>query len=148
MVMQGVKRKLVYVALYEIIATAVITLVLLIIGHGLMDAGVASGATSAIAVSWNLVWNTLFERWEARQSTRGRTFKRRASHALGFEVGLLVILVPFMAWWLQITLLQAFVLDIGLLIFFVFYTFIFSLAFDRLFGLPLSAQPVNLGPQS
>lgn len=139
--MQGVKRKLVYVALYEIIATTVITLILLIMGHGLMDAGVASGMTSAIAVSWNLVWNSLFESWEARQSTRGRSFRRRVMHSLGFEFGLLAILVPVMAWWLDITLFQAFVLDLGLLVFFVFYTFVFSLGFDKIFGLPLSAQP-------
>ncbi len=140
--MQGIKRKLVYVALYEVIATAIITLILLIMGHAVLDAGVASGMTSAIAVSWNLAWNSLFERWEARQPERGRNIKRRIMHALGFEFGLLAILVPVMAWWLEISLWHAFVLDMGLLLFFVFYTFVFSLAFDKIFGLPLSAQPV------
>ncbi|PCC98344.1 PACE efflux transporter [Halopseudomonas pelagia] len=140
--MQGIKRKLVYVTLYEVIATAVITLILLMMGHAVLDAGVASGMTSAIAVSWNLVWNSLFESWETRQPERGRSIKRRIMHALGFEFGLLAILVPVMAWWLEISLWHAFVLDMGLLIFFVFYTFVFSLAFDKIFGLPLSAQPV------
>jgi len=48
---------------------------------------------------------------------------------LGFEfLGLLAILVSaLMAWWLGISLLQALILDLGLLVFFVFYTFVFSL---------------------
>ena len=104
--------------------------------------------TSAIAVSWNLAWNSLFESWEARQPERGRNIKRRIMHALGFEFGLLAILVPVMAWWLEISLWHAFVLDMGLLIFFVFYTFVFSLAFDKIFGLPLSAQPVMVESQA
>ncbi|WP_394242728.1 PACE efflux transporter [Halopseudomonas laoshanensis] len=146
--MQGIKRKLVYVTLYEVIATAIITLILLMMGHAILDAGVASGMTSAIAVSWNLAWNSLFESWEARQPERGRNIKRRIMHALGFEFGLLAILVPVMAWWLEISLWHAFVLDMGLLIFFVFYTFVFSLAFDKIFGLPLSAQPVMVESQA
>ncbi|KAA0696281.1 hypothetical protein DT594_02675 [Halopseudomonas laoshanensis] len=146
--MQGIKRKLVYVTLYEVIATAIITLILLLMGHAILDAGVASGMTSAIAVSWNLAWNSLFESWEARQPERGRNIKRRIMHALGFEFGLLAILVPVMAWWLEISLWHAFVLDMGLLIFFVFYTFVFSLAFDKIFGLPLSAQPVMVESQA
>jgi len=146
--MQGIKRKLVYVTLYEVIATAIITLILLLMGHAILDAGVASGMTSAIAVSWNLAWNSLFESWEARQPERGRNIKRRIMHALGFEFGLLAILVPVMAWWLEISLWHAFLLDMGLLIFFVFYTFVFSLAFDKIFGLPLSAQPVMVESQA
>jgi uncharacterized membrane protein len=144
--MQGLKRKLVYVALYEVLAIAVITLTLLLLKHPLLDAGIASIMTSAVAVSWNLMWNTLFEAWESRQPDRTRTFKRRAIHALGFELGLLVTLVPLMAWWLSISLLQALLLDLGLLVFFVIYTFLFSLAFDKIFGLPLSAQPELSGP--
>lgn len=139
--MQGITRKLVYVTLYEIIAISVITAALLVLGHALGDAGAASAMTSVVAVSWNLLWNSLFENWEQRQPRRGRTIRRRIAHALGFEFGLLAILVPLMAWWLGISLLQALILDLGLLVFFVFYTFVFSLLFDRLFGLPLSAQP-------
>ena len=54
--------------------------------------------------------------------------------------GLVVILVPLFAWWLRITLWEAFVLDLGLVLFFMVYTFLFALAFDRVFGLPASAQ--------
>lgn len=142
--MQGIKRKLVYVTIYELIAVGVVTVTLALLGHSVLNAGVASIITSVVAVSWNLVWNSLFERWESRQQRRERTIKRRVSHALGFELGLLAILVPVMAWWLDISLYHAFVLDLGLLVFFVVYTFVFTMAFDKLFGLPASAQAAPL----
>ena len=44
-----------------------------------------------------------------------------------------------MAWWLGISLVEAFVLDLGFLAFFLVYTFAFNLGFDRVFGLPASA---------
>jgi len=143
--MQGIKRKLVYVTLYELIAIAVVTFTLLALGHQAVNAGVASVVTSILAVSWNLIWNTAFEAWERRQQQRERTIKRRVAHALGFELGLLVILVPPMAWWLDISLYHALILDLGLLVFFVCYTFVFTMAFDKVFGLPLSARIAPIG---
>ncbi|MCG2606864.1 MAG: PACE efflux transporter [Achromobacter sp.] len=140
--MQGIKRKVVYITLYEIIAIAMSTAGLaLLSGNEVAHASVAAVAASAIAVVWNLVYNTLFERWEARQAKRGRSVLRRVAHAIGFEGGLVVTLVPLFAWWLNITLWQAFVLDLGLIVFFLVYTFVFNLAFDKIFGLPASAQP-------
>lgn len=140
--MQGIKRKVVYVSLYELIAVAITSFGLATLaGQELGHASVAAVASSAIAVLWNLVYNTLFERWESRQAVRGRSVLRRTAHAIGFELGLVVMLVPLFAWWLQVSLWQAFVLDLGLIAFFLFYTFIFNLAFDRIFGLPASALP-------
>jgi uncharacterized membrane protein len=140
--MQGIKRKVVYITLYEIIAITMSTAGLaLLSGANMGHASVAAVAASAIAVVWNLVYNTLFERWEARQAKRGRSLLRRAVHAIGFEGGLVVTLVPLFAWWLEISLWQAFVLDLGLIVFFLVYTFVFNLLFDRIFGLPTSAQP-------
>jgi uncharacterized membrane protein len=38
-------------------------------------------------------------------------------HALLFEGGLIVMGVPLIAWWLSVSLWQAFLLDIGVLLF-------------------------------
>ena len=100
---------------------------------------------SAVALVWNYLFNGWFERWEARQATRGRSWRRRLLHGLGFEGGLVVLLVPVMAWWLDTSLLQAFVADLGVLMFFFVYAVVFTWAFDRVFGLPLSAQPAATG---
>ena len=139
--MQGIKRKIVYVSLFELIAISLTSSgLMLLAGSDAAHASVAAVASSLIAVAWNFIYNALFEAWESRQSTRGRSWTRRAIHALGFEGGLVVLLVPLFAWWLRISLWEAFVLELGLVVFFMFYTFLFSLAFDRIFGLPASAQ--------
>jgi uncharacterized membrane protein len=142
--MQGIRRKIVYVTLYEVIAVA-ITSTGLSAGSdsSLQHASVAAVGSSAIAVVWNLIYNTVFERWEARQTVRGRSFQRRAAHAIGFELGFIVTLVPLFAWWLDIGWWHALVLDLGLSLFFLVYTFVFNLGFDKVFGLPASALPLQ-----
>lgn len=145
--LQGVRRRIVYVTLCELFAVMFSSLGLAFgSGASLGHAGVAGVFSSVVAVGWNVVFNHLFERWEARQTVRGRSMKRRIAHAIGFEGGLVVMLVPAFAWWLEISLWQAFVLDFGLLLFFLVYTYVFNWAFDRVFGLPLSAQPQPPGP--
>ncbi len=139
--MQGIKRKVVYVSLYEGIAVALTSAVLYWMGHSVVDAGVASVVASGIAVLWNLCWNTIFEHWEMQQRKKGRSLGRRVVHAIGFEGGLIIFLVPFFAWWLNVSWWEALVLDAGLMVFFLVYTFVFSWAFDRVFGLPASAMP-------
>ncbi len=138
--MQGIKRRVVYVALYEAIAIAAATVGLVAMsGQGVVHSGVLSAMASAIAVVWNLAFNATFEYWESRQKQKGRSVARRVAHAIGFEGGLAAILVPVFAWWLQVTLWQALLMDLGLLLFFLAYTFVFNWVFDRTFGLPLSA---------
>jgi uncharacterized membrane protein len=139
--MQGPKRRIVYVALYEGIAIVVASAALAALsGQGLGHASGVAVAASAIAIVWNLVFNHLFERWEARQAVRGRGLGRRIAHAIGFEGGLVAFLVPLMAWWFDVSLWQALVMDLGLVVFFLVYTFAFNWGFDRVFGLPASAR--------
>ena len=75
-----------------------------------------------------------------RQSTKGRSLRRRTAHALLFEGGLVLICIPLMAWWLQVGLLEAALYEAGLIAVFIAYTYIFTWGFDRLFGLPASAR--------
>lgn len=138
--LQGPWRRVVFVTLYELIAIAVTTVgFMLFTDSGAAHAGVISAASSIIAVVWNVAFNALFERWESRQSVRGRSLARRVAHALGFEGGLALMLVPLLAWWFDVGLWQALVMDLGLLLFFLVYTFVFNWAFDRVFGLPAAA---------
>jgi uncharacterized membrane protein len=96
-------------------------------------------ALSSIALAWNYVFNAIFERWESRQEKRGRSLARRIAHGTGFEGGLVLLLVPVMSLWLDISAQDAFVANLGLLVFFFFYAIAFTWAFDRVFGLPESA---------
>ncbi|VWX59232.1 conserved membrane hypothetical protein [Burkholderiales bacterium 8X] len=140
--MQGIRRRVVYIGLYEGIAIVVASIGLASMsGHGLGASGVLAVAASVIAVLWNLAFNALFERWESRQAVRGRSIRRRIAHAIGFEGGLIAFLVPMFAWGLQVSLWEALVMDLGLVVFFLVYTFVFNWVFDRVFGLPASAAP-------
>ncbi|MFT4267720.1 MAG: PACE efflux transporter [Xenophilus sp.] len=148
--MQGIQRKITYVLLYEGLAIVCASTGLAVTSEsGLMKAGAASVMASAIAVAWNFAFNGVFEWWEARQAVRGRSVGRRVAHALGFEGGLGLILIPVFAWWLDVSLQQALAMEAGLMLFFLVYTFGFNWGFDRLFGLPASAagapQPTGAG---
>lgn len=139
--MQGLKRRIVFVALYETIAVACVTAALAAFSdQGVASAGVASVIVSAVAIAWNAAYNTLFEAWEARRGQAGRSVRLRACHAVGFEAGLVVMVVPFFAWWLDVSLWEALALEVGFIAFFLVYSFAFNWGFDRVFGLPLSAQ--------
>lgn len=87
--MQGLKRKLVYVGLFEFIAILMTTAILVALGHDPFYSGSVSVVVSLIAVFWNLTWNTGFEFWESRQTVRGRGLRRRTAHALGFVPSLI-----------------------------------------------------------
>ena len=138
--LQGSRRRFVFVSLYELIAIVVATFgFMAFTGQGAAHSGVISVISSVVAIIWNLAFNALFERWESRQAVRGRSVARRVAHAVGFEGGLALILVPLLAWWFHVGLWEALVMDLGLLMFFLVYTFVFNWSFDRLFGLPAAA---------
>ena len=71
--------------------------------------GVIGVVSSLVATAWNYVYNLGFDR--AMLRLRGSVLKThplRALHALLFEGGLLVLLLPFVAWMLGVSLWQAF----------------------------------------
>lgn len=138
--LQGPLRRVVFVILYELIAIAVSSLLFMAIGQGAGASGAMAVAASVIAIVWNLTFNALFERWEARQRVKGRSVLRRVVHAVGFEGGLALVLIPLMAWWFGVSLWEATLMEAGLLLFFLVYTYVFNWTFDRVFGLPASAQ--------
>ena len=142
--MSPTARRILQAILYEVLAVAFVGPVLSI-AFGASHASTFALAVvlSTIALAWNYVFNWMFERWESRQSQRGRSFARRLAHGAGFEGGLVVILVPVMSLWLGISPAAAFVANLGLLVFFFFYAIAFTWAFDRVFGLPASAVEVD-----
>ena len=133
-------RRTLQAVLYEGIAIAFVGPLMSIMFEKSMERTLALAAfMSTTALVWNYVFNGLFEAWEERQVVKGRSFARRIAHGVGFEGGLVIMLVPVMAYWLEISLLKAFVADLGVLAFFFVYSIAFTWAFDRVFGLPQSA---------
>jgi uncharacterized membrane protein len=142
--MTPARRKIVYAVLFETLGTLVATAYLWLVS----DASAASSLTlsiltATIALCWSYVFNSIFEAWETRQAVKGRSLKRRTAHALLFEGGLVLICIPVMAWWLQVGLVEALFYEAGLIAVFIAYTYLFTWGFDRIFGLPASAQEVR-----
>nr|WP_174863179.1 PACE efflux transporter [Comamonas jiangduensis] len=138
--LQGPLRRVVFVGLYEFIAIVVSSLLFMAAGQEAGSSGVMAVAASTIAICWNITFNWLFEKWELRQTRKGRSLLRRIAHAIGCEGGIAAMLFPLMAGWFGISLWEATVMEAGLLVFFFLYTFVVNWCFDRFFGLPASAQ--------
>ncbi len=142
--MSPITRRVLQALLYEIGAVSVVGPVLaLTFDKPASSTFLLAVVLSAIALVWNYLFNAVFERWESRQVVKGRSFTRRLAHGAGFEGGLTLMLVPVMALWLESTFMAAFLANLGLLAFFFVYATGYTWAFDKVFGLPQSALPVN-----
>jgi len=118
--------------LFELVAIALCApLGAWLLGYPLAHMGWLTLMISLIAMSWNMLFNLLFDRMQQRMGFK-RTALVRAVHALLFEGGLLLAIVPLAAWWLDMGLWQAFVLDIGIALFFLPYTYVFNWTYDVL----------------
>lgn len=140
MASSAVKRRIGYTLSYEALAVVCTTGLLVLFGNDPVQSLPFAIVSSITAMIWNFLWNTLFEKMERTFGWKGRSVPVRVFHAVGFEGGLAAILIPIMAWWLQVTLLDALVTELGLLAFFLMYTYVFNLSFDKIFGLPQSAR--------
>jgi Predicted membrane protein len=101
------------------------------------DSAVIVIGSATVAMAWNYVYNLIFDLGMAR--LRGTTLKTpaiRVLHAVLFEIGLLLMLMPLIALYLGIPLWQALVLDLGFALFYMGYALVFNWAYDRLFPLP------------
>lgn len=128
---------------FEIIGLIlVIPLGALVFSMPMHDIGVVGLVSATIAMAWNYVFNLGFDTILRR--TIGTTLKPvrlRIVHAVLFELGLLIVLMPFIAWYLGITLIHALVMDISFALFYMGYAFVFNLAYDRVFPLPEWSRP-------
>lgn len=135
------QRRVVYAVIFEALAIVFTTLILAALGNSAGPSFLVGVVSSAVALIWNMVFNTLFEKWEARSGHTGRPLWVRILHMTLFESGLVLFLVPAVALILQVSLWEAFLYELALIIFFLIYTGIYAWCFDRVFGMPDSAQP-------
>ncbi|PPD56067.1 MAG: hypothetical protein CTY10_06100 [Methylotenera sp.] len=140
--MKPITRRIIQAILYEIGAIALTSPIIGFAFNTSASSALGLAAImSTIALAWNYVFNAIFERWESRQIVKGRSIWRRLAHGIGFEGGLVLMLVPLIAFWLDISFIDAFIAEIGLLLMFFVYAILFTWAFDKIFGLPESALP-------
>ncbi|AMW82043.1 hypothetical protein AK972_1243 [Pseudomonas yamanorum] len=100
-----------------------------IMDRPVVEMGTVTLAISLMALTWNIIFNSLFDRLKLRLNLANGVWTR-VLHALMFEGGLIIVAVPLIAWWLNISLMQAFILDIGVLLFFLPYTYVYHWGYD------------------
>ncbi|QFU21774.1 PACE efflux transporter [Shewanella sp. YLB-09] len=84
---------------------------------------------ATIAMIWNFIYNWIFDQFFTGEKTQ-RTLSLRIFHVVLFELGLLIATVPVMAYLLNVSIWEAFVMDIGVTIFITIYAFTFNWVYD------------------
>ncbi|MCQ9616666.1 PACE efflux transporter [Paenalcaligenes niemegkensis] len=129
---RSLKERIFHALLFEGLGILFATpLAMWITGKSAVSMAALSAVISAIAMLWNMLFNWLFDRLQLRYGFR-RGFWMRILHTCAFEIGLILIVVPLVAWWVDTTLWHALVLDIGLVLFFMPYAFFYNLGYDHI----------------
>lgn len=117
---------------FEVIAIAITTpLSAWILGRSIFQMGTVAIVLSTLAMLLNLFYNMIFDHyWPLIKGPRPT--KIRVMHAIGFELSFVIIGLPILAFLLNMSLWNAFLLEIGFFAFFLFYTYAFNLSYDKL----------------
>ncbi|MEX0303617.1 MAG: PACE efflux transporter [Leisingera sp.] len=134
--MRTAKDRLRYTISFEIFLMAILVPVgAAFFDKPLSDIGLLGAFLSVKAMLLNLLYNWIFDKADAKAGrvSSDRSALGRLLHATGFEATLLITSLPVYIWWLGLSLLQALATDLTVTSFVVFYTYGFTLAYDRLF---------------
>ena len=128
---------------FELIALFIVTPVgALGFDEPLYDVGVLVVISATIATCWNYLYNLVFDHALLRlKGSVRKTLPARIVHALLFEGGLLLVLLPVIAWYLGIGLVKAFLMDASFAAFYLVYAFAFNWAYDIVFPVPGAEHP-------
>ena len=143
--MRTLRDRLRHALSFEIIALFIVTpLGAWAFEFPLGSIGVVAVVSATIATGWNYLYNLMFDHALLRLADRvEKSLPIRIIHALLFEAGLLLILLPFIAWQLQVSLFDALLMDVSFAVFYLVYAFVFNWAYDLVF--PLSRATAARG---
>ncbi len=129
-----------HAAMFEIIGLAIFIPASAILFNKPVEAmGVIGIISATTATIWNFLFNLGFDRAMLRlRGTVRKTMPLRVAHAILFEAGLVVLLIPFIAWYLGISIIAALMMDVVIVLFYLAYAFLFNIAYDWLF--PIAAH--------
>jgi len=103
--------------------------------------GVIGIASATIATLWNFVFNMGFDRAMLRlRGSVQKTMAIRIAHTFLFEAGLVVMLIPMIAWYLGIGLWAALLMDLAIVTFYLVYGFLFNIVYDWMFPVTALAR--------
>ncbi len=128
--------RLIHMLGFEIFGILIFTpLAMLVLNESIFHIGVIAILISLMAMVWNFIYNYIFDLVESSLDGHRSTRKisMRLLHALLFEVGLLIVTVPFVAYWLEMNLVAALLVDIGFVVFYLVYALFYNYIFDKIY---------------
>ncbi|MGM8514735.1 PACE efflux transporter [Enterobacter asburiae] len=126
------KERVFHAVIFEVTANVIIALSLAwLMNVSVLQSGSLSVISALTATVWNFIFNKLFDSLQKKHQFQ-RTFLVRAIHAVGFETGLIISLIPVAMVMLNLTVMEAFFVEIGLVLFFLPYTMLFNWLYDYL----------------
>ena len=126
------KERVFHAVIFEVTANVIIALSLAwLMNVSVLQSGSLSVISALTATFWNFIFNKLFDSLQKKHQFQ-RTFLVRAIHAVGFETGLIISLIPVAMVMLNLTVTEAFFVEIGLVLFFLPYTMLFNWLYDYL----------------
>lgn len=124
------RRRLIHAISYEVILLVIIAIALsFIFSMPLEVTGILGVIMAVISVIWNMIFNHYFEKVEHKYQWK-RTIPVRILHAIGFEGGLMLATIPIIAYMMKMSFIDALILDFGLTMCILVYTFIFQWCYD------------------
>ncbi|MFT3999189.1 MAG: PACE efflux transporter [Rhizobium sp.] len=140
--MRTFKDRVRHAVMFELIGLAVFTPgAALLFDQPIEHMGIVGIISATAATIWNFLFNIGFDK--AMLHVRGslqKTIPIRIAHTALFEAGLIVMLIPFVAWYLGISLMAALAMDVAIVGFYLVYAFVFNIAYDRAF--PIGRKPL------
>lgn len=135
MTMRSFPDRVRHALMFEIIGLAIFTPgAAIIFNQPVMDMGVIGFISATVATLWNFIYNIGFDHVMMRLTgSVQKTIPVRIIHTLLFEGGLLIALIPMIAWYLGISLWEALIMDIAIVLFYLIYAFFFNIAYDHIF---------------
>ncbi|BBB27064.1 PACE efflux transporter [Amphritea japonica] len=117
----------------------------LMLNRDIVDVGMLAIVLSLKAMLINPVFNYGFDRYDVKRGKipTERKLAGRILHAIGFEVTLTATSLPLIIWWLNVTFLQALMVDIVMVFAVMTYTLLFNIGYDRVFPVIQHTRPLT-----
>ncbi len=125
-----------YAVVFELILLVLFAVVTgFLFDRSIPEMGLFGLVLSLIALVVNFFYNLAFDQFDVRNgripTERSRGW--RIVHAVGFETTLVIVELPLAMWWMNWGVWQALAVTVTAMAAIVGYTYLFTLAWDRLF---------------
>ncbi|WP_281558659.1 PACE efflux transporter [Thalassomonas sp. RHCl1] len=124
------KERIFHMVLFEALALALLTLAAIYMtGKEALSMGGLAVCLSLIAMVWSYLYNLAYDHYFGADRSR-RKLTERILHGLAFELGMVILSFPVIMYVTQLDLLSVFLMDIGVVLFFLVYAVLFNWGYD------------------